>query len=651
MQRLLIANRGEIACRIICTARAMGIYTIAVYSEADAQALHVELADEAHLIGPAEATKSYLDIRKIVDLAKSTSADAVHPGYGFLSENPEFAEELEQLDIRLVGPSAQVIRAMGLKDRAKEILGAAGVPVVPGDLGADQGADALKASVDQIGYPVLIKARAGGGGKGMRLVEAASDFDAALSSAKSEAAASFGDDHVIIEKFIQNPRHIEVQIFGDDHGNVVHLFERDCSMQRRHQKVIEEAPAPGMTDDMRAAITEAAVKAAKEIGYSGAGTVEFIADGSRGLRADGFWFMEMNTRLQVEHPVTEAVTGLDLVEWQLRVARGETLPLAQDEISLQGHAVEARIYAEDPSNNFLPTPGDVSALMFGDARIDTGVREGDTVSPPYDPMISKLIVQGKDREEAIEWATKAIQQSLIGGTQTNLDFIHALLQDEDFRSGKLDTGLIDRKIDALTHAGQASPRDWALGALAMLGLNAESDHFGFTHFGPSRGMIWISQEASSKKVEIQQVKPRSYRISVEGDEIEFAEFSFRENQIFYRFDGVVYSHPFKTVCDQTYINIEGQTHCFKQKTRLKEVQVNSSVSGQVIAPMIGVVKSVACKIGDEVADGTPLVTMEAMKMEMALTATRTGKIKAVLVSEGASVSKGDILVEMEPTDG
>src|SRR5688572_12408589 len=399
---LLIANRGEIACRIIRTAQAMGIRTVAVYSDADAKALHVRMADEAVHIGPSAARESYLVGDKIIVAAKQTGAEAIHPGYGFLSENADFAQAVIDAGLIWVGPKPASIRAMGLKDAAKKLMADAGVPVTPGYMGDDQSAERLKAEADAIGYPVLIKAVAGGGGKGMRKVDAPEDFADALDSCRREAASSFGNDVVLLEKWIESPRHIEVQVFGDAHGNVVHLFERDCSLQRRHQKVIEEAPAPGMDEATREAVCSAAVRAAKAVNYEGAGTIEFIADASEGLRADRIWFMEMNTRLQVEHPVTEEITGVDLVEWQLRVASGEKLPKAQDELRINGHAIEARLYAEDTAKGFLPSVGRLDHFDLGDeGRIESGVEEGDELSPYYDPMIAKLIVHADTRAEAI----------------------------------------------------------------------------------------------------------------------------------------------------------------------------------------------------------------------------------------------------------
>ncbi|WP_066713052.1 acetyl-CoA carboxylase biotin carboxylase subunit, partial [Sphingomonas adhaesiva] len=451
---LLIANRGEIACRIIRTARAMGIRTVAVHSEADAAALHVREADEAVAIGPAPARESYLLPDRILTAARETGAQAIHPGYGFLSENADFAQAVIDAGLIWVGPNPDSIRAMGLKDAAKARMIAAGVPVTPGYLGEDQSAERLAAEADAIGYPVLIKAVAGGGGKGMRQVEDAAAFADALVSCRREAAAAFGDDRVLIEKYILSPRHIEVQVFGDRHGNVVHLFERDCSLQRRHQKVIEEAPAPGMDAATRAAVCDAAVRAARAGDYVGAGTIEFIADASDGLSADRIWFMEMNTRLQVEHPVTEAITGVDLVEWQLRIAAGEPLPVTQEELSIDGHAIEARLYAEDPAKGFLPSIGTLEAFDLGDpadtgVRVDTGVEQGSVISPWYDPMIAKLIAHGDTREEARARLADALDEAIVWPVRSNAGFLVEALDHPDFVAEAMDTGLIARAGDAL----------------------------------------------------------------------------------------------------------------------------------------------------------------------------------------------------------
>ncbi|MER9477050.1 acetyl/propionyl/methylcrotonyl-CoA carboxylase subunit alpha, partial [Mesorhizobium sp. M0520] len=494
--KILIANRGEIACRVIRTARRMGVRSVAVYSDADDRALHVEMADEAVHIGASPANESYLRGDKIIAAALATGAEAIHPGYGFLSENPEFVDQVAAAGLIFIGPSAASIRAMGLKDAAKRLMEKAGVPVVPGYHGEAQEIVLLASKAREIGYPVLIKARAGGGGKGMRRVEHPDDFSEALSGARREAKAAFGDDRVLVEKYVDKPRHIEVQVFGDNFGNAVHLHERDCSAQRRHQKVIEEAPAPGMTPALRKAMTEAAVKAAKAIHYSGAGTIEFIVDASQGLKADRFWFMEMNTRLQVEHPVTEMVTGIDLVEWQLRVASGEKLPKTQSEIALSGHAFEARIYAEDAARGFLPATGTLHHLKFpqpapegATMRIETGVRAGDAISPFYDPMIAKLIIHGKDRRAALTALGAALSQTEIAGSTVNTAFLAALVADADFAAGDVDTGLIARHLQALTAVPPPSGETIAAAALAASGagdLPSSDDPWsslaGYAHF-------------------------------------------------------------------------------------------------------------------------------------------------------------------------
>ena len=451
--KLLVANRGEIACRVMRTAHRLGVPTVAVYSDADRDALHVAMAGEAWRLGPAPASRSYLDIERVLAAAAASGADAVHPGYGFLSENPAFVDACTAAGIVFVGPPAAAVRAMGLKDAAKRVMEGAGVPVVPGYHGDDQDDAGLLDHARRIGFPVLVKAVAGGGGKGMRRADDESRFEPALEAARREARSSFGDDRVLVERCIERPRHVEVQVFADAHGNAVHLFERDCSLQRRHQKVVEESPAPGMPPAMREAMGAAAVAAARAIDYRNAGTVEFIADASEGLREDRFWFMEMNTRLQVEHPVTEMVTGTDLVEWQLRVAAGEPLPLAQTDLSITGHAVEARVYAEDPGRGFLPSTGVLAHLdtppESARVRIDLGVREGDTVTAHYDPMIAKVIAHGEDRAAALTRLAGALRGFEVAGVSTNVPFLARLLADPEFRAGDADTGLIDRRLDAL----------------------------------------------------------------------------------------------------------------------------------------------------------------------------------------------------------
>jgi 3-methylcrotonyl-CoA carboxylase alpha subunit len=470
-RKVLIANRGEIAVRVIRTCRKLGVATVAVHSDVDAGALHVAMADEAVAIGGARPAESYLRADRIVEAARDTGAEAIHPGYGFLSENPEFVEAVEAAGLVFIGPSASAIRAMGLKDAAKRLMAEAGVPVVPGYHGADQEPGRLEVEAAAVGYPVLIKAVAGGGGKGMRRVDDPADFMMALEGAKAEARGAFGNDAVLIEKYVEKPRHIEVQVFGDGE-RAVHLFERDCSLQRRHQKVIEEAPAPGMTAEVRAAMGAAAVRAAEAIGYAGAGTVEFIVDGSRGLRPDGFWFMEMNTRLQVEHPVTEAVTGVDLVEWQLRVASGERLWVGQEDLTLRGHAFEARLYAEDVPKGFLPATGRLAHLSFPDGvRADSGVRAGDAISPFYDPMIAKIVVEGPTRAAALAKLRAALAGTEVAGSVTNLAFLRRLAHHEGFAAGDVDTGLIGRDLEALAAVPEPDSRVLALAALGALGLH------------------------------------------------------------------------------------------------------------------------------------------------------------------------------------
>ena len=472
--KLLIANRGEIACRVMRTAHRLGIRTATVYSDADRDALHVATAGEAWRLGPADATRSYLDVERVIAAAKAAGADAVHPGYGFLAENPAFVDACDAAGLVFVGPPAGAVRAMGLKDAAKRAMEAVGVPVVPGYHGEDQDPATLRARAREIGFPVLVKAVAGGGGKGLRRADAEAEFEEALEGARREARSSFGNGRVLIERCIARPRHVEVQVFADAHGNAVHLFERDCSLQRRHQKVVEEAPAPGMSEAMRAAMGAAAVAAAKAIGYRGAGTVEFIADASQGLREDRFWFMEMNTRLQVEHPVTEMVTGTDLVEWQLRVAAGEPLPAGQAALSITGHAVEARVYAEDPERGFLPATGAIVHLAFppasGDLRIDHGVREGDAVTAHYDPMLAKVIAHGPDRAAALDRLAGALRAVELAGVTTNVAFLSRLVDDPEFRAGDVDTGLIGRSLDTLIARGPVPEPVLAAAAMYAAGV-------------------------------------------------------------------------------------------------------------------------------------------------------------------------------------
>ncbi|WP_066545828.1 MULTISPECIES: acetyl/propionyl/methylcrotonyl-CoA carboxylase subunit alpha [unclassified Sphingomonas] len=641
IQSLLIANRGEIACRIIRTARAMGIRTVAVYSDADANALHVRQADEAVHIGPSPARESYLRGDRIIAAAQATGAEAIHPGYGFLSENAEFAEAVAAAGLIWVGATPHSIRAMGLKDAAKRLMADAGVPVTPGYLGDDQSPEVLAAEADKIGYPVLIKAVAGGGGKGMRRVDASADFADALASCKREAASSFGDDRVIIEKYILSPRHIEVQVFGDTHGNVVHLFERDCSLQRRHQKVIEEAPAPGMTPEAREAICAAAVRAATAVDYVGAGTIEFIADASEGLRADRTWFMEMNTRLQVEHPVTEEITGVDLVEWQLRVASGEKLPKRQEELSINGWAIEARLYAEDPAKGFLPSVGrlerfhltnlirptrwrdEVRGVQFendypGTGRIETGVAEGAEVSSFYDPMIAKLICHAPERRAAALGLAKIVANAEIWPLKTNATFLHALLVDPDFMRGDVHTGFIDAHHEDVIF--EMEPPQWLLDPVA-------------------EAMVEASEVPIARGFRLNAPINTEVRLMDRGQ-----AFTGRVDS---RTSYDQRAYPIVTpVGADVYATFQGATWRFTVPA-VRGVAAGIAADGAILAPMPGRVTAVEVTAGASVTKGQRLLTLEAMKMEHSLTAPFDGVVAELNATAGAQVQVDAVLVRIE----
>lgn len=640
-ERILVANRGEIACRVIETAHAMGIECVAVYSDADTGAKHAALADRAIHIGGAAPAESYLRGQRIIAAALESGAQAIHPGYGFLSENPDFVEAVEAAGLVFIGPSVAAIRAMGLKDAAKSLMEEAGVPVVPGYHGADQSDTRLALEASRIGYPVLIKAVAGGGGKGMRLVEREIDFAEALASARSEAKTAFGNPDVLVEKFITRPRHIEVQVFGDGR-NAVHLFERDCSLQRRHQKVIEEAPAPGMTDAVRAAMGAAAVRAAKAIGYSGAGTVEFIVDGAGGLRPDGFFFMEMNTRLQVEHPVTEAITGVDLVEWQLRVAAGEPLPAAQEDLSISGHAFEARLYAEDVPAGFLPATGRLSHLLFPPkVRADSGVRAGDEVSPWYDPMIAKLIVHGPTREVALAQLCRGLGQTQVAGTVTNLAFLGHLAAHQGFAEGDFDTGLIDRDIKALTDVPAPDARHRVVAAMVAMGLDAPAPDAGFSLWQPMRQRVRLTwqEEVFDAQVEVLDVDHQRWTL---GDDIVPATRTGGQWQI----DGAPMPQTHMTEVEVTVFDRFGLV--FGRLDPLSQSADHAGDGNVIEAPMPGLVKSIAAKAGEAVRKGDRLAVLEAMKMEHALLAARDGTVAEVLASEGEQVAAGAALIRLAP---
>ncbi len=629
IESLLIANRGEIACRIIRTARRLGVRTVAVYSDADAKALHVREADEAVHIGPSPARESYLVGEKIIAAARETGAEAIHPGYGFLSENADFAQAVIDAGLIWVGPRPESIRAMGLKDAAKALMIAAGVPVTPGYLGEDQDPARLRQEADKIGYPVLIKAVAGGGGKGMRRVDASGDFADALLSCKREAASSFGDDRVLIEKYILRPRHIEVQVFGDSQGNVVHLFERDCSLQRRHQKVIEEAPAPGMDAETRAAVCDAAVKAAKAVDFVGAGTIEFIADASEGLRADRIWFMEMNTRLQVEHPVTEEITGQDLVEWQLRVASGEALPKRQDELAIKGWAMETRVYAEDPANGFLPATGQLGFLPLDTyVRIDSGYDIGHTISPFYDPMIAKLIARGRTREDAIDHLRLALTHDVMGPIKTNARFLVAALTHPDFRNGDITTAFLTEHLETLTEVPPPSAD----------ALNLAADHFS------GRRKQWdeclaADSWSSLPGLRLNAPSDRTVRLNWQSEALTGTIDAPGGDlpSFFHTWDNIV------------YVNEDGFTYAITQGFAGVGGAVGEG-DGAIVSPMPGKIIAVAVGKGDSVTKGQKLVTLEAMKMEHSLTAPFDGIVAELDASEGAQVSEGALLARIEKGD-
>ena len=660
--KILIANRGEIACRVIKTARRMGIRTVAVYSEADANARHVRLADEAVLLGPAAARESYLVADKILAAAKRTGAQAVHPGYGFLSENADFSEACAANGITFIGPPASAIRAMGSKSEAKKLMGKAAVPLTPGYHGDDQTPTLLHKEADQIGYPVLIKAAAGGGGKGMRLVEKSEDFLDSLASCKREAISSFGNDHVLIEKYITKPRHIEIQVFADTLGNCVYLFERDCSVQRRHQKVLEEAPAPGMTLGHRRQMGEAAVAAAKAVGYVGAGTVEFIAnqDGS-------FYFMEMNTRLQVEHPVTEMITGQDLVEWQLRVAAGQPLPLAQEQLQIRGHALEARIYAEDANKGFLPSTGQLIRLTPPaesiNVRVDTGVEEGDEITPFYDPMIAKLIVWDEHRDAALARMRKALADYQVVGVTTNIDFLSRLVACPAFAGADLDTGLIERQKDFLFPDALATPRDALL--VATVGELLWEQHEAKLKANTS-GDPWSPWHARDGwRMNLSAARTIGFR---DGDSLVEAQVRYQRDQWQITINGETTLARGKKLEGDTFavelddrrliasvvavetkrsIFINGSTYSLLRDDPLHLVEAGGAQGGGLTAPMPGKVVALLAQPGQKVEKGAPLLILEAMKMEHTITAPSAGTVKAFCYAAGEQVSDGAALVEFE----
>ncbi len=657
-KKILIANRGEIACRVAATARRLGVQTVAVYSEADADAQHVKACDEAILIGGPAPRDSYLQWQRILEAAQATGAQAVHPGYGFLSENEAFAQACADAGLVFIGPPPSAILAMGLKAESKRLMEAAEVPLVPGYHGADQDPALLKREADRIGYPVLIKASAGGGGKGMRAVYGADEFDAALASCKREAINSFGDDAVLIERYVQRPRHIEIQVFGDSQGDCVYLFERDCSVQRRHQKVLEEAPAPGMTPERRAQMGEAAVAAAKAVGYVGAGTVEFIAE------QDGrFYFMEMNTRLQVEHPVTEAITGQDLVEWQLRVAAGEPLPMKQHELTMRGHAIEARICAENPDGGFLPATGtlDVArwpahvAFQRGDVRIDAGVREGDAISPYYDSMIAKLIVWGEDRAQALARLDTALRDTHIVGLHTNVAFLRRCAGTASFAGADLDTGLIEREKAVLFDQPGLPLRISAAAVVAhslaieatTQGADPWSARDGWRMFGSATRRFDLETGGLHHEVLLSRHHRGGMTLTVAGEALEFAVQSsgVETHELFLAGERI----RVKTYAqgERVAVFAAGGSAVLTEVDLIAHAGDGPAEGGRLTAPMPGKLIAFLAKAGDSVTKGQPLAVMEAMKMEHTISSPRDGKVAELLFGVGDQVGDGAELLKLE----
>lgn len=674
--KILIANRGEIACRVASTAKKMGIYTVAVYSDADRFSKHVAACDEAVYIGGSAPKDSYLRWERILAAAKQTNAQAIHPGYGFLSENDEFAKACADAGLVFIGPPASAITAMGLKAESKRLMESANVPLIPGYHGTNQDPDFLHQEADKIGYPVLIKASSGGGGKGMRLVEKSEDFIESLASCKREAVSSFGNDHVLIEKYALKPRHIEIQIFGDTHGNYVHLFERDCSVQRRHQKVLEEAPAPDVSPQMREAMGQAAIAAAKAVNYVGAGTVEFIVE----QRPEGmnFYFMEMNTRLQVEHPVTEAITGTDLVEWQIRVAAGEKLPKTQSELSIKGHAIEARICAENPDNNFLPATGKLniyrkpphSAFSVTDVRIDDGVAQGDVISPYYDSMIAKLIVHAPSRQEALAKLDRALSETCIVGLPNNVAFLRHVVQSDSFKYANLDTALIEREKDVL-FSQQRGELSWLIAACIANELTKESQACSLDPFSQTDGwrayskyqrnfdfiyrdtplQATLSQLSEQtfllKASQVQKNNEPSQQTPTELFSIEMRYLPQSVDTFSIWLDGTrqrlqVWRHQ-----DQAYVFSHQASDVITVVDAMADIGDEGQDAGSLKSPMPGQVVAFRVDVGDVVKKGQPLAVIEAMKIEHTINAPVDGKVTELLFSVGDLVSDGDELLKLD----
>ncbi|MBV8849909.1 MAG: acetyl/propionyl/methylcrotonyl-CoA carboxylase subunit alpha [Methylobacteriaceae bacterium] len=664
--KILIANRGEIACRIVRTARRMGIATVTVYSDADRDAMHVAVADEAYRIGPPSARDSYLNVESIVAAAKRAGAEAIHPGYGFLSENAAFADACAAAGLVFIGPPASAIRAMGGKSEAKALMDKAGIPLVPGYHGVDQSPHILAEQAELIGYPVLIKASAGGGGRGMKVAAQASEFASQLASAKREAASSFGDDRVLIEKYLEHPRHVEIQVFADSHANCVYLFERDCSIQRRHQKVIEEAPAPNFSPDMRERMGRAAVEAARAIGYVGAGTIEFLYDAAAGQ----FYFMEMNTRLQVEHPVTEMITGLDLVEWQLRVAAGETLPLSQNDLTISGHAIEARLYAEDPGRGFLPQTGRLTHLAFPsgeNVRVDTGVRAGDSISVYYDPMIAKLIAWGPDRDAAIHRFGVALAETRVGGLKTNIGFLARLANHAAFKAADLDTRFIERhNDDLLKRPLPASDAAFALAALGLLLARTEEAHRaarassdpsspwahsnGWRLDDEARDELRLREvsveNAEEKKIDVVYRRGGGWRIALgNGSAFDAQGEIAADGELTGTIGDEKVSAVWKSAGNEITLFTKTESRRFAIVDRLQGADAAQVSGGSLVAPMPGRVISLLVEPGTHVEANQPVVVLEAMKMEHTLRAPSQGTVVAFRYAAGEQVDEGAELVD------
>ncbi|XP_006869876.1 PREDICTED: methylcrotonoyl-CoA carboxylase subunit alpha, mitochondrial [Chrysochloris asiatica] len=665
--KVLIANRGEIACRVMRTAKKMGVQSVAVYSEADRNSMHVDMADEAYSIGPAPSQQSYLSMEKIIQVAKISAAQAIHPGYGFLSENTEFAELCKQEGIIFIGPPSSAIRDMGIKSTSKSIMAAAGVPVIEGYHGEDQSDQCLKEHAGRIGYPVMVKAVRGGGGKGMRIVRSEKEFQEQLESARREAKKSFNDDAMLVEKFVDTPRHVEVQVFGDHYGNAVYLFERDCSVQRRHQKIIEEAPGPGIEPEVRRQLGEAAVRAAKAVNYVGAGTVEFIMDSKH-----NFYFMEMNTRLQVEHPVTEMITGTDLVEWQLRIAAGEKIPLSQEEITLQGHAFEARIYAEDPNNNFMPGAGPLVHLSTPQAdlstRIETGVRQGDEVSVHYDPMIAKLVVWAADRQAALTRLRYSLRQYNIVGLHTNIDFLLSLSGHPEFEAGNVHTDFIPQHHRELFPTQKATAKEFL--CQAALGLilkeKAMTDAFKlqvqdqFSPFTSSSGRrlnicytrnMTLRDGKNNVAIAVTYNHDGSYSMQIDDKTFQVLGALSSEGDCTFlqcSVNGAASRAKLIILGNTIYLfSMEGNVQIDIPVPKYLSSVSSQGTQGGTIAPMTGTVEKVFVKVGDRVKAGDSLMVMIAMKMEHTIKAPKDGTIKKIFYKEGSQANRHAPLVEFD----